>query len=195
MKQSEACRFYPGTRSGITPALTDSALIMSFLARILKPGTSRPALVMVLLAVLPPFASAAGNDWMAGIDGGAKPSRITIPGTHDSGARIEPFFPAGAAKTQDFPIAEQLDFGVRFLDIRCRHISDTFAIHHGAIFREMFFGEVLNHGSGYSVDVANGVGSTAVTPTLAGLNFGSVEVRVNGGAYSPVSCPRVKLAR
>jgi 1-phosphatidylinositol phosphodiesterase len=37
-----------------------------------------------------------------------------------------------------------LESGVRVLDIRCRHIEDIFAIHHGPFFQNTFFGDVLN---------------------------------------------------
>src|SRR5439155_23215825 len=32
----------------------------------------------------------------------------------------------------------------RFVDIRCRHIGDAFAIHHGSIYQNMNFDDVLN---------------------------------------------------
>ncbi|MDB4383929.1 phosphatidylinositol-specific phospholipase C domain-containing protein [Akkermansiaceae bacterium] len=97
---------------------------------------------MALLAMLSPLGLAAGNNWMACLDDSTRLSRITIPGTHDSGARIEPI--PGIAKTQDFSIAEQLNFGVRYLDIRCRHLNDTFPVHHGPVFQELHFNEVLD---------------------------------------------------
>ena len=46
--------------------------------------------------------------------------------------------------TQALSIIEQLEAGIRFLDIRCRHIDNKFAIHHGKIFLGFFFGDVLN---------------------------------------------------
>ncbi|MGA0846114.1 MAG: phosphatidylinositol-specific phospholipase C domain-containing protein, partial [Luteolibacter sp.] len=91
--------------------------------------------------IIIPRSEAAGSKWMSQIDNSMPISRITIPGTHDSGARLEPF-PA-TAKCQTHTIAEQLDYGIRFLDMRCRHIGDSFAIHHGPIYQEIFFGEVL----------------------------------------------------
>jgi len=90
----------------------------------------------------PTAAPAADNDWMAGIAGNPRISQITIPGTHDSGARFETV--SGTAKCQSATIAEQLNFGVRLLDIRCRHVHDSFAIHHGPVFQNMTFTDVLN---------------------------------------------------
>jgi 1-phosphatidylinositol phosphodiesterase len=37
-------------------------------------------------------------------------------------------------------LSTQLNSGIRVLDIRCRHIEDVFAIHHGIIFQNAFFG-------------------------------------------------------
>lgn len=84
------------------------------------------------------------NSWMAGLQDNISISKISIPGTHDSGARIDAPVVSGTAKTQDLSIAEQLNAGVRFLDIRCRHIDNAFTIHHGAIYQNMNFDDVLN---------------------------------------------------
>lgn len=81
------------------------------------------------------------NSWMTGMADNTSIARITIPGTHDSGARFEPV--GGTAKCQNLTIAEQLEAGVRFLDIRCRHIGDAFAIHHGSIYQNLNFNDVL----------------------------------------------------
>ena len=66
--------------------------------------------------------------------------RLTIPGTHDSGARIGGPWVA----CQNTSVDAQLTSGVRFLDVRCRAIDNVFAIHHGAFYQELMFGDVLN---------------------------------------------------
>jgi len=86
----------------------------------------------------------AMNNWMSGLQDNISISKISIPGTHDSGARVDAPVVSGTAKTQDLSIAEQLNAGVRFLDIRCRHIDNAFAIHHGSIYQNMNFDDVLN---------------------------------------------------
>lgn len=68
-------------------------------------------------------------------------AELSIPGTHDSGALHEPY--AGIAKCQDLTIADQLAAGVRYLDIRCRHVYDGFEIYHGGIGQDQTFDEVL----------------------------------------------------
>lgn len=83
----------------------------------------------------------AGSGWMRALEGNWLIQHLSIPGSHDSGAMLEPL--AGTAKCQDLPIAEQLAVGVRFLDIRCRHVGDTFVIHHGPIDQKLTYENVL----------------------------------------------------
>ncbi|MEI7030961.1 phosphatidylinositol-specific phospholipase C [Streptomyces pratensis] len=78
-------------------------------------------------------------DWMGGLPDGTALRRLTIPGTHDSGAR----FGGPWAECQNTTIAQQLASGIRFLDVRCRITGDAFAIHHGAAFQNLMFGDVL----------------------------------------------------
>ena len=69
-------------------------------------------------------------------------TRLSIPGTHDAGALYEPL--SGTTKCQNLTLGEQLNAGVRFLDIRCRHVNNAFLIHHGLIYQKMNFDDVLN---------------------------------------------------
>ncbi|MFF2921268.1 phosphatidylinositol-specific phospholipase C [Streptomyces celluloflavus] len=80
------------------------------------------------------------QDWMAGLGDATPVQRLSIPGTHDSGARIGGPWVA----CQNTAIDAQLNSGVRFLDVRCRAIESVFAIHHGAFYQELMFGDVLN---------------------------------------------------
>ncbi|GGV15598.1 1-phosphatidylinositol phosphodiesterase [Streptomyces litmocidini] len=77
--------------------------------------------------------------WMGAHGDGTDLRRLTIPGTHDSGAR----YGGPWSECQNTTIAQQLDSGVRFLDVRCRVTSGSFAIHHGASYQNMMFGDVL----------------------------------------------------
>ncbi|MBQ9531937.1 MAG: leucine-rich repeat protein [Eubacterium sp.] len=63
-------------------------------------------------------------DWMSVIRDDTRLTEITIPGTHDSCARKfhnEDAFGvmSGISKCQSLTIREQLDAGIRFLDVRC----------------------------------------------------------------------------
>ncbi|HAY3552765.1 phosphatidylinositol-specific phospholipase C [Elizabethkingia meningoseptica] len=84
------------------------------------------------------------DNWMSGLQDQISLAKISVPGTHDSGATIEIPSNSGTAKTQNLSISEQLNIGVRFLDIRCRHIDNAFTIHHGPIYQKINFDDVLN---------------------------------------------------
>ncbi|MEV6395683.1 phosphatidylinositol-specific phospholipase C [Streptomyces sp. NPDC051907] len=90
-------------------------------------------------ALAAPRRTLSAQDWMAGHGDSTPLQRLTIPGTHDSGAR----FGGPWAECQNTTIAQQLNSGVRFLDVRCRVTGDSFAIHHGPAFQNMMFGDVL----------------------------------------------------
>jgi 1-phosphatidylinositol phosphodiesterase len=64
---------------------------------------------------------------------------LSIPGTHDSGCDIMTPW----VQTQDLSIPRQLNMGIRYLDIRCRHINNIFAIHHGEAYLNKNFNDVL----------------------------------------------------
>ncbi|MFJ8012515.1 phosphatidylinositol-specific phospholipase C [Streptomyces sp. NPDC096339] len=92
------------------------------------------------LGAPPAAATALGTqDWMAGLSDATALQRMTIPGTHDSGATKGGLYVA----CQNTSIAQQLDSGIRFLDVRCRVTGGSFAIHHAAFFQDLMFGDVL----------------------------------------------------
>lgn len=79
------------------------------------------------------------QEWMGAVAGDTALQRLTIPGSHDSGAR----YGGPWAECQNTTVAEQLNSGIRFLDVRCRVTDGSFAIHHGASYQNMMFGDVL----------------------------------------------------
>src|SRR5690349_13075092 len=68
-------------------------------------------------------AAISTTGWMQSLPDNYLLSQLSVPGSHDAGARFEPV--SGTAKCQSLTIAEQLNAGIRFLDIRCRHIGDA----------------------------------------------------------------------
>jgi 1-phosphatidylinositol phosphodiesterase len=98
-----------------------------------------PSIVMAALA------ACAGpddeSDWMADLDDARGLAELSIPGAHDAGARYE-LYP-GTSKCQELTIADQLAAGIRFFDVRCRHVDDRFLIYHGAIDQNQTLDEVL----------------------------------------------------
>ncbi len=82
----------------------------------------------------------ATNNWMAALPDTTPLKSISLPGTHDSGTRVSGL----AVQTQSWTIKDQLEAGLRFLDIRTRRTKDSLAIHHSSIFLGMMFGDVMN---------------------------------------------------
>ena len=93
------------------------------------------------MALTTEAVAVVASSWMTSLPDNSSLNALSIPGTHDSGARFEPV--SGTAKCQNLTIAQQLEAGIRFLDIRCRHIDNAFAIHHGSIYQNMNFDDVL----------------------------------------------------
>lgn len=91
-----------------------------------------------------PWITQASKNWMAEIPDNIPLNKLSIPGTHDTGA----LYGGRICETQGWTIKEQLDTGIRFFDIRCRRAGNVFAIHHGFCFQNIYFGGVME-------DVAN----------------------------------------
>ena len=84
-----------------------------------------------------PVAAVSPANWMTQLPDTSKLSQLTLPGTHDS---CTAFLIEGAS-CQNWDLATQLQHGIRYVDIRCRHIQDVFAIHHDNIYVGFNFGE------------------------------------------------------
>ena len=110
--------------------------------------------LLLALTVLPPVTAGAASgyeqavslssvaltDWMSAIRGETKITELTVPGTHDSCARKfanEDAFgiTSRIAKCQSLNITEQLNQGVRYLDIRCEVDASTHSVKtvHGSV--------------------------------------------------------------
>ncbi len=75
------------------------------------------------------LTSVAATDWMSAIRGETKLTEITMPGTHDSCARkFKSSIGESISKCQSLNITEQLNAGVRFLDVRCEVDASTHSI-------------------------------------------------------------------
>ncbi len=93
------------------------------------------------------------SSWMHQLPSDFSIAQISIPGTHESAALhgggpnftvpIIDVNPSDVAKCQRISIAEQLQIGVRYLDIRCRRKGNSFDINHGHIYQNLNFEDVL----------------------------------------------------
>ncbi|EIY5938914.1 phosphatidylinositol-specific phospholipase C [Escherichia coli] len=80
------------------------------------------------------------NDWQKGLSDNLTLDKLSIPGTHDSGS----LYGGDMVRTQSKSIYSQLQSGIRFLDIRLRHIDNVMAIHHSFVYQHLGFGDVLD---------------------------------------------------
>jgi len=112
-------------------------------------------LLIIILAPLPAMAHSTsaythkggthGHNpaWIAGLWDNLHLSSMSIPGTHDS-MSLHVGAAGDAAQTQSMSLRDQLESGIRALDIRCRRTGSKFAIHHGPVYLDAMFGDVLH---------------------------------------------------
>ncbi|KAG7271171.1 hypothetical protein CRUP_025486 [Coryphaenoides rupestris] len=101
-------------------------------------------LVQLFLIVGPdyddtPHPEFLNPSWMSGIPDSLPLSEVTMPGTHNTMA----LFGGPAAKCQSWNLTSQLRAGVRFLDIRLRHVKGNLTLHHWIYSQKVHFGHVL----------------------------------------------------
>nr|XP_057903465.1 1-phosphatidylinositol phosphodiesterase-like [Doryrhamphus excisus] len=77
--------------------------------------------------------------WMSTISDHRLLSEVTMPGTHNTMALYGGVY----AECQSWSLASQLQAGVRFLDVRVRHVDGVLTIHHGVSYQRAHLGDVL----------------------------------------------------
>ncbi|KAE8281915.1 hypothetical protein D5F01_LYC19304 [Larimichthys crocea] len=77
--------------------------------------------------------------WMATIPDDLPLSEVTMPGTHNTMALYGGVY----AECQTWSLASQLQAGIRYLDIRVRHVKGNLTLHHGVSYQRAHFGHVL----------------------------------------------------
>jgi 1-phosphatidylinositol phosphodiesterase len=90
-------------------------------------------------------SSSARDDrafWMEHLDDARSLSSLTIPGSHDSGA----LYSVGdlAGKCQDLSISEQLQAGIRYLDVRLQASNEGLYVVHGFVNEGQSFKTLLS---------------------------------------------------
>ncbi|XP_077991778.1 1-phosphatidylinositol phosphodiesterase-like [Glandiceps talaboti] len=78
-------------------------------------------------------------NWMSNLSDDLSVAKLSIPGTHDTMS----FYGGASTQCQTWPLKKQLEAGVRFLDIRCRHYHNQLPIHHGMFYQHAHFRDVL----------------------------------------------------
>ncbi len=82
-------------------------------------------------------------NWMANLPDDTRLSSISWPGTHDTMARFGPLPASDFVICQTKHLWTQLLQGVRALDIRGRHFRNSFPIHHGSVWQNVYLDDVL----------------------------------------------------
>ena len=100
--------------------------------------------VVLLLFAFFPLQSPRtdASDWLSSIPDDRPLTDLAIPGTHDSGALYSIADVAG--KCQSLSIADQLEIGVRFFDIRLQLRGSDLAVVHSFVDQLTDFDEVLD---------------------------------------------------
>ncbi|MGH3973304.1 MAG: phosphatidylinositol-specific phospholipase C [Pseudonocardiaceae bacterium] len=80
------------------------------------------------------------TSWMRDIPDDTPVTGLSIPGTHNSGCADGPL---GFAQTQDLDLPDQLDAGIRFLDIRLALCEDNLFVHHDVVYMDKSYTDVL----------------------------------------------------
>lgn len=73
------------------------------------------------------------KSWMKNIPNGTPISNISIPGTHDTMAYSGGAVIKDIVRTQTMTLAQQLNSGIRFVDIRAAYKNTRFDIYHGIV--------------------------------------------------------------
>jgi 1-phosphatidylinositol phosphodiesterase len=80
------------------------------------------------------------TSWMRYIPDDASVMALSIPGTHNS-CCINGFL--GFGKTQELDLPDQLNAGIRFLDIRFTHYQNNLCVHHDVVCTEKSYVNIL----------------------------------------------------
>jgi len=83
-------------------------------------------------------------DWMSALPDNVTVSQLSLPGTHDTMSHSQNVFLTDFVKTQSMDLDTQLDSGIRVLDIRARQTNDVFEIHHGDVYLNANFTNVMD---------------------------------------------------
>ncbi|MDZ5480606.1 phosphatidylinositol-specific phospholipase C [Bacillus thuringiensis] len=84
------------------------------------------------------------STWMSELEDSKKISGLSIPGTHGSMAlHGVSVFDENLTRNQTMNLSQQLDSGIRYVDMRVKRVKDSFAMHHGIVYQKAMFEDVL----------------------------------------------------
>ncbi|HDR3490505.1 phosphatidylinositol-specific phospholipase C [Bacillus wiedmannii] len=82
--------------------------------------------------------------WMSKVEDSTKLSKISIPGTHGTMAlHGASFLDENLTRNQTMSLPQQLNSGIRYVDMRVKRVKDSFAMYHGIVNQKAMFEDVL----------------------------------------------------
>lgn len=81
------------------------------------------------------------SSWMRDIPDDARVTELSIPGTHDT-CSVDGLL--GFGKTQNLDLLDQLNAGIRFIDIRLSHYRDNLFVHHDVVHMGKCYADILD---------------------------------------------------
>ncbi|PVF93124.1 PLC-like phosphodiesterase [Serendipita vermifera] len=114
--------------------LSISSVLVSLVAAALDPATvdAHLAAAANLLGTFEESSDSISN-WMSTLDDSTTLQSLSIPGTHDSLTWNVTGLAASFTKTQDISLFQQLDAGVRFIDLRIGETNGMVQLYHGSV--------------------------------------------------------------
>ncbi|OUB84415.1 phosphatidylinositol phosphodiesterase [Bacillus thuringiensis serovar medellin] len=84
------------------------------------------------------------STWMSELEDSKKISELSIPGTHGSMAlHGVSVFDENLTRNQTMNLSQQLNSGIRYVDMRVKRVKNSFAMHHGIVYQKAMFEDVL----------------------------------------------------
>ncbi len=97
----------------------------------------------VLVGRSPGAPPVSGSTWMSALRDCELLGGFSLPGSHNTMALHDSGWARDTAKCQTLGLSAQLRAGVRFVDIRARHVEDRLVMQHGVVPQRADFGDVL----------------------------------------------------
>lgn len=145
---------------------------------------------------------ADSKNWMSRLPDDILFRDITIPATHDSCANRDLLGLPSISSNQDLSLGQQLEAGVRCIDIRITEKGDGYGIYHGPVFMKMMLSDVVDVCRAFLqenpsefilmfINYENGHHRLA-TPVIADLRDSDADLFFQGGSLSGVKLEDIR---
>ncbi|XP_022106829.1 uncharacterized protein LOC110987958 [Acanthaster planci] len=79
------------------------------------------------------------SHWMSDVSDDRSMTCLSIPGTHESLC----LYGGCSLQCQTWSLTRQYEAGIRFVDVRCRHVNDQLVVYHSYVYQHANFDDVL----------------------------------------------------